>query len=328
MSVESGAPPPLAPAVAADLLETEPTFARVQALIAQPTIDLRQWVGVAVLLGIVAFGSSGVKGFVALLVVILARDVFRLAVMKSLDVVDGRLLVLPLARGIVPVGRSAAREAVSILSGPVFMMTLSLGAFVASRFSVPFTREVALASVVMAAFFLLPLKPYDGWKLLNLCLFSRWATLEAVVAAVTSTLVIVIGVWLKGWFLAAIGALQLLGVGTILRLHRAAAAFQARASATAVTDTAKLDEPTLRLLYQDTRAHFAQVVAQQATNNVPLAARTLAGFMRDVHARAVRQVPTPGASVMLMLIYFALVTYFVVGLIVAAYLAGRGATGP
>src|SRR4051794_5593552 len=93
-----------AEAVATARPEAEPTFARVQEQILTPRLDARQWVGVAVLFGIMAFSSAGVNGFVALLLVIVARDLFRLAVMRSLDVVDGRLLVLPIARGIVPVG--------------------------------------------------------------------------------------------------------------------------------------------------------------------------------------------------------------------------------
>lgn len=304
----------------------EPTFERVREVLATPRVDPAQWVGVAALFVLVALTSgSSAMSFAALLLVVLARDVFRLTVMRALDVVDGRLLVLPLARGIVPVGRSAAREAVSILSGPVFMMVLSLAAYAAARFGVVFAKEIAWSAVVMAAFFLLPLKPYDGWKLLNLCLFSRWAVLEAVVAGVTSLAVVALGIKLQAWLLAAIGALQLIGVGGVLELHRASAAFKARAGATPPADTGQLDTPTLRLLYDDTRAHFSKVVAQQAASNVGAAAKTLANFMREVHARAARQVPSTGAAVLLMLIYAALVTYFIAGVFAVMVMASPAA---
>lgn len=305
----------------APAIEAEPTFQRVQTVLGDPAAGDRSMVALLIVLAVLAYTSGGVTSALVLLSVLAARDVFRLGVMKATGSVDSRLFVLPLARGSLPIGQPAGQEAIGILAGPLFLLLLSAVAFVVERVAqVQLAHEVALTSMGLAAFFLLPLKPYDGWKVLNLCLFSRWEALETAVAVVTSLALAALAVALEAWVIVVVAVLQLFGIGWALKVQRAARVFRERAGQAPAVDTEKLEEPALRMLYDATRDQFAAAVAQQAVKTPELAAKTLVTFMREVHARAARPPVTLGTTVVLLLVYGALVTYFVVGLVVAVML--------
>ena len=301
--------------------DVEPTFLRVQTLLAASPDGDRSMVALLVVLGVLAYTSGGVTSAVVLICVLAARDLFRLAAMRAVGSVDSRMLVLPLARGSLPIGQPAGKEAVGILAGPVFLLLLSAAAFVVERVApVPFAHEVALTSVGLAAFFLLPLKPYDGWKVLNLCLFSRWEALETAVAVLTSLALAGLAFALEAWVIVVVAVLQLFGIGWALKVQRAARAFRERIGEVPAVETSKLEEPVLRSLYEATHQQFGPALAPQAVKAPDQAAKTLVAFMREVHARAARAKVTVGTTVVLLLVYGALVTYFVVGLVVAVML--------
>lgn len=308
---------------AASTGDAEPTLLRVQTLLGASPGGDRAMLPLLVVLGLVAYTSGGVTSAVVLLCVLAARDLFRLAAMRAAGSVDSRMLILPLARGALPIGQPAGREAVGILAGPVFLLLLSAIAFVVERVApVPLAHEVALTSVGLAAFFLLPLKPYDGWKLLNLCLFSRWEALETAVAVITSLALAALAFALEAWVIVAVAVLQLLGIGWALKVQRAARAFRERTGEVPAVETQRLEEPVLRSLYEATREQFGSALAPQALKAPDQAAKTLLAFMREVHARAARAKVTVGTTVVLLLVYGALITYFVVGLVVALAIAG------
>lgn len=323
MSVEAdqaAQPSQLAPAVA----EAEPTFLRVQTMLAAPLGNERSALTLVFILGLIAYTTGGVAAAVVLLGILGARDVVRFAVMKALDAVDGRMLFLPLARNAAPVGLTPGREAAVIVVGPFFFALLAGVAYVADRAAhVPQAREVAMTSVGLAFFFLLPLKPYDGWKLLNLCLFSRSAGVEAAVAAVTSVILALVAFRLELWVIMVVGVLQLFGIPIGLKIQRAAAALKARLGEVPAVDTAKLDEPVLRALYDATREQLN--LAEHAAKQPDAAAKNLATFMREVHALAARPRISAGMTALLLLVYGALITYFVAGVFIAAVFAEAGA---
>lgn len=95
------------------------------------------WSGLIVLVLVVALSSSGMLGAISLLVALLLRDLARFAVMKVVGASDGRLLVLPLVRGELPIGTPAGKEATLILAGPAFLVLASLVSFIVSRFTGP-----------------------------------------------------------------------------------------------------------------------------------------------------------------------------------------------
>ena len=91
-------------------------------------------------------------------------------------------------------------------------------------------------------------------------------------------------------------------------------------------ETAKLDEPALRVLYDATLGQFRQGMTQQAVRQPDPAARGLLNLMREVHARAAAVRVSGGVTAVLLLIYGALVTYFIVGLFVVLVLMKATAT--
>jgi uncharacterized membrane protein len=317
---QAAEPSQLAPAVA----EAEPTFWRVQTMLAAPVGNERSALTVVFILGLIAYTSGGVIGAVVLLGILAAQDLVRFLVMKALDAVDGRMLFLPLARHAAPIGLAPGREAAVIVVGPFFYALLAGVAYVADRAAhVPLASEVAATSVGLAFFFLLPLKPYDGWKLLNLCLFSRSARVEATVAAVTSVMLAFVAFTLQLWVIMVVGVLQLFGIPIGLKIQRAAAALKARLGEVPAVDTAKLDEPALRAVYDATREQLS--LAEHAAKQPDAAAKNLVTFMREVHALAARPRISVGMTALLLVVYGALITYFVAGVLIAAVFAQAGA---
>ncbi len=272
------------------------------------------WSGLVVLLLVVALSSSGMMGAVTLVVALLLRDLVRFAVMKLVGASDGRLLVLPLVRGELPIGTTAGKEATIILAGPAFLVLASLVSFIASRFTGPgLVLEFSLTSVGLAAFTLLPFKPYDGWRLLNLALFSRSVKLEAAVAVLTSLALAGIAVAIQAWILTAFALINAIATARILKLGEAAAAVRARGLDYAVPGTHELAEAPLRALYDQTTATFATTFG---TNRTPQMAKIVAQTMREVHLRVASRPPSGGVSVLLITVYGSLFAYFVIGLIV------------
>jgi hypothetical protein len=270
------------------------------------------WSGLVLLLVIVAISSSGAMGAIALIVALVLRDLVRLATMKAVDTFDGRLLVLPLVRGDLPLGTRPGREATVILAGPAFLLLSSVVAFVISRLTGPgIVLKLAHSSVGLAAFTLLPFKPYDGWRLLNLALFSRSVKLEAGVAVLTSLALAGIGIALKAWILTGFAVINAFSALRVLGLGKAADEVRALGLDYEAPATGALPEVPLRALFERTVATFFKTVKPTAAQ-APMCAQ----LMREVHLRVSKRPPTVGVSVLLVTIYGSLFASFVIGLLV------------
>lgn len=280
------------------------------------------WSGLIVLVLVVALSSSGMMGAIALMVALVLRDLARFTVMKLVGTHDGRLLVLPLVREDLPIGTTPGKEATIILAGPAFLVMSSIVTFIISRFTGPgIVLEISQISVGLAAFTLLPFKPYDGWRLLNLALFSRSVKLEAAVALLTSLALAGMGIALEAWILTVFAVINAIATMRILKLGEAAAAVGARGLDYAAPTTQELAEAPLRALFEQTTTTFA---ATFGANRTAQMAKVVAQTMREVHLRVARRPPSAGISLLLVTVYGSLLVYFVIGLIVFISLSGAG----
>lgn len=296
----------------------EARFARARALLARP--QRREWLGLALLVGLLVLTGASALDVVGLVATLLTLDVVRFTVMQATGVFDGRLLMLPLASGRLPFGASAAKEALVILSGPASLVVLSALTYLASHGTQnPFVGSLLLSSVVLAGFSLLPFKPYDGWRLLNLAIFSRSAKLEAAVSLLTSIALAVVGVLLQAWVVVVVAALNALGTQHVLAVGDAARRLEPAGLSPDVA-THGLPEPQQRLLFETVRDAFPKVAAGDDRAQ----AAVTANLMREVHLRAAARPPSVGLSTLLVFVYLSLVGYFTVGLVVV--LALRAAT--
>lgn len=269
------------------------------------------WSSLVLVVVILAVTGSSMVGAGALLAAMALRDLVRLATMKALNAFDARLLMLPFASGELPTGISPVREAIVVLIGPAFLVGLSLVTFFISQATGPgIVQELSRTSVGLALFTLLPLKPYDGWRLLNLALFSRSARVEMVVGVVTSLLLAGLSLWMQAWFLTLFAFLNLVSSQRVLKVGRAADAFK-RTGLASPLRTHELSEPGLRALYDESAKELGEPALAQKQEPQ---ARLLAGFMKEVHLRAARVTPSVGVTLVLLTVYGALLVYFVIGL--------------
>ena len=267
------------------------------------------WSGLVLLIIIVAVSGSGVLGAGALLAAVALRDLVRLAAMKAVDAYDSRLLLFPFVKGELPIGTTPGREAVIILSGPAFLVALSTVSYFVAKVTGPGIIEaLSQTSVGLAAFTLLPLKPYDGWRLLNLALFSRSAKFEMAVAVLTSLVLAGLSIALSAWFLTFFALLNLVTAPRVLKVGRAA---DQLGNVALSGNTGTLPEPELRALYDATVAHFGDGFGPKQEPQAKLCAT----LMREVHLRAARPIPSIGVSLVLVTVYVALIVYFLVGLV-------------
>jgi hypothetical protein len=82
--------------------------------------------------------------------------------------------MLPFLQEQVTPNASAGRQSLVLLSAPTLLVVVSVITWlVTSLFDGELARRLAIPIVGLALFRLLPLKPYTGWRLLNLVLFSR-----------------------------------------------------------------------------------------------------------------------------------------------------------
>lgn len=276
------------------------------------------WSGLIVLVLVVALSGSGMMGASALVVALVLRDLARFTVMKLVGAHDGRLLVLPLLRSDLPIGTTAGKEATIILAGPAFLVLSSMVTFIISRFTGPgIVLQLSLTSVGLAAFTLLPFKPYDGWRLLNLAVFSRSVKLEAAVAVLTSLALAGIGIALQAWILTGFAVINAIATVRILKLGQAAAAVSARGLDYSAPTTQELAETPLRVLFDQTTTTFS-------INRVTQMAKVAAQTMREVHLRVAKRPPSAGISVLLVTVYGSLLAYFLIGLIVVISISRPG----
>lgn len=290
----------------------DPFFTRVVQALRSNERPPGAWLGMVLLLVLIGVSSAGVMGAVALLVALALRDLARFTVMKLTDTYDSRLLVVPLVHGELPIGTTPGREAAIIMSGPAFLVGLSLVSYLVAQFTGPgVVLELSRSAVWLAAFTLLPLKPYDGWRMLNLALFSRSEKLEMAVGVLTSLALAALGAAMQAWFLVIFSVLNVAGSASVLRLGRAAKALLAQGGLDASVATGELPEPQLKALFNEVMSQFASLAARQEPQ-----LRQCVALMREVHLRVTRVPPSLGVTVVLLAVYGALITYFVIGVVV------------
>ena len=300
----------------------DPFFEQVRLVVRQgPPYEWASLITIAIVVYATTSNATSMAAFAAVLAL---RDVSLLALMRATDTFDARLLYIPLGKGEMRVGTPPGREAVAILGGPAMLVLISIVAWVAARFVGPgIVKDVAISAVGLAAFTLLPLKPYDGFRLINLALFSRSARLEVAVVIITSLLLAGLGVLTKLWFLVFVALINIATSRRVLKVEQGAEAFRASGFAS-VSVTAELPEPVLKALYDATLAAFPDAMGPKQLPQ----ARFCALLMREVHQRAGRVTPSVGVSVLLLTVYAALVLYFLIGLVVAAGLMQGDAAPP
>lgn len=304
-------PEPQNPAAPSPEPQRDAFYEAVRTLIrAGPQFEWAQLVAIIVLVYLTSPNATGMAAFAAVLAI---RDLSLLAVMRATDTFDARLLFIPFGKGELRVGISPGREAVAVLGGPAILVVLSLVTFVTSRIVGPgIVKDMAFGALGLAAFTLLPLKPYDGFRLINLALFSRSARLEVIVSIFTSLVLAAIAVATQLWFLVFV-ALVNIGVSRrVLKVEKGADLFRQSGFAS-VPVTAELPEEGVRALYTATLAAFPDTMAQKQ----PAHARFCAVLMREVHQRAGRVSPSVGVSILLLTVYAALIVYFIVGFLIA-----------
>jgi hypothetical protein len=269
------------------------------------------YTSIIVLLLIVYFTSESALSGVAFLTVIVLRELMLIALMRATGTNDARLRYIPIGKGELAVGTPPGREAVLILGGPAFLVALSVVAFVVARVVPhPFTTGLMTSSIGLAMFTLLPLKPYDGWRLLNLALFQRSAKVELAVTIVTSALLALIGVGLKAWVLLIVAFSNVMTSLRVLKLETAGERFQQTGLHTA-TSTSTLSEGGLKALYEIALSTFPESAGQRQPAN----AKMYALLMNEIHRRAGRVLPSAGVAVLLLTVYGGLVVYLVVALL-------------
>lgn len=172
-----------------------------------------EWFGVLLFVYLSYSGGGGVVGAVGALALLVVRDLVRLAVMHLLATPMRELLLLPVLRPKHEGPRVAWKEGVVIASGFFTMVVLSvvtLVVFFVTKSEV--ARQLMLSCLGISIFSLLPLYPYDGWRILNLTLFSRSGAVETAVALLTSLLAMALGAAIEAWLIVGFGVLNVVGI--------------------------------------------------------------------------------------------------------------------
>ncbi|MFT3713952.1 MAG: hypothetical protein QM817_40340 [Archangium sp.] len=302
-------PEPSAPAAPA-APASDPFFDQVRALVrAGPPAN---YSSIIVLLVIVYFTTDNLLSGLAFLSVILLRELVLIALMRITGTSDARLRYIPIGKGELAVGTTPGREAVLILGGPAFLVALSIVAFFVARVAPhPFTKGMMTSSIGLAMFTLLPLKPYDGWRVLNLALFQRSAKVELAVTILTSVLLALIGIGLKAWLLAFVAFSNVMTSLRVVKIEAAAEKFRQSPFHT-VPSSSELPDEGVRELYDVTLTTFPDTMGPKQPAN----AKVCAQLMGEVHRRAGRVLPSVGVSALLLTVYGALVAYFVIALVI------------
>jgi len=237
--------------------------------------------GLSLGLFIVAQGARSWTSILTVLGVIFFHELGHWAGMRWFGYRDLRIFFIPFFGGAASGKKEGApqwQQAVVLLLGPlpgIVVGCAMLWANLALRS--PLVQTIGAWLVAINAFNLLPLVPLDGGRLLNLLIFSRHRTLEALFLAVTSLGLVGLGSLLGAKVLMILGVIGVLLAPSQYRAARAAVALRERwpALPPRVSDA---DEPVLRDLFHEVRGYLRV----QGKN----AAKLCATAMRSVYERA------------------------------------------
>ena len=281
-----------------------------------------RWIGLAFLIVLFWVSGDGPVSLAAFLGGLLISDLGVYVIMRVAGAVDTRILILPFLKEEVTPNASAGRQSLVLLSGPTLLVVVSVVAWlVTALFDRDLARALALPIVGLALFRLLPLKPYTGWRLLNLLLFSRSKNLESVVAVATSLVLAGLAAAMQAWVLVGIALLQIAGVPATRRRRDVADRLKADTSEPFVP--LEQMSPGLRArVLSLTWAEFQRELGEVGNKNPKNCAQVLLNHARDIVATAGRVHPSAGLTVLVLGIYVALSAYFV-GAIVLLFAFSR-----
>ena len=270
-----------------------------------------RWLGLIVLIIIFWVSGDGPVSIAAFLGGLLISDLGVYVIMRVADAVDTRLLILPFLKEQVTPNASAGRQSLVLLSGPTLLVVVSVVTWlVTALFDGELARTLATPIVGLALFRLLPLKPYTGWRLLNLVLFSRSKNLESAVAVVTSLLLAGLAAAVQAWLLVGIALLQIAGVPAARRRRDVADRLKAETSEPFVPLEQMSVAFRSRVLAL-TWAEFQKELSEVASKNPKNGAQLLMNHARDIVATAGRVHPSGPLTVLVLGLYVALSVYFV-----------------
>jgi hypothetical protein len=250
-------------------------------------------------MAVLAAITAGPVGVLAVAAVLAVSDLLLLLLMRGLGVEDRTLLVLPLVRGTLAPTTLAWKEAVLVLARPAFLLLLSEASYqVAQATGGNLAAGVSKLVLWVGALLLVPMQPFDGWRLLDLGLASRARLAEVGVTGLFAVLLTVTGAARGEPVLMGLGAF--LGVATfnVLKLARAATDLQA-AGVSLEARVTELPQDTMAALRQALTVPLAASLARWRARPPETAVRVEANLLAEVYRRAARR-PTAPAGVVLL----------------------------
>jgi hypothetical protein len=262
-------------------------------------------------MAVLAAITAGPVGVLAVAAVLAVADLLLLLLMRGLGVEDRTLPVLPLVKGTLAPTTPAWKEALLALARPAFLLLLAEASFeLAQATGGHLAAGVSKLVLWVGALFLLPMQPFDGWRLLDLGLASRARLAEVGVTGLFAVLLTVAGAASGEPVLMGLGAF--LGVATfnVLKLSRAATDLQA-AGVSLEARVSELSPGTLAALRQAMALPLAANLARWRARPAETAVRVESNLLAEVYRRAARRPTAPAGVALLTLAWVAMGAAFV-----------------
>ncbi len=260
--------------------------------------------------GLVFWGQGSILAGAVVMGAFILKDLVNFALMVALEAPDPDLLMLPLLNQTRQKEVPAWKDGVVVVGGMAAMLVVSVLVLIWYR-SDPTeeARQLVYATVGVALFSLVPLYPYDGWRLLNITVFSRSLMLELVVTVITALIVALLSLLLQLWFLLVFSALALLGFGALNRQRK----IVERLRAEGVPPT-PWDAAMIRRLAEAAADGYPMAPKANAVAILPMFVQ----WMRRISTKLLTHPPGLGASFALLFVYGAIGLYSIAALVMAA----------
>jgi Zn-dependent protease len=303
---DPAAPGP-APAAPTDLRDVRTDFGPAWAAFAEAGARRRKRTALMII-GVALFalstaGQLDPAAVVILLGVLVVHELGHVAAMWVLGYRDLAVFFLPFF-GAVATGRTrhpqAWRAAVVTLAGPLPGLLLGWAIVHGWPALVLQHRDVRVAvSVVLVinGLNLLPFMPLDGGRLLNLTIFSRHPTAEALFTATAGMALAVLAFWRGWWVMALAGLATVLFFSVRRRLLRAG--HDLRGKLAGVGDPDALTQVQRETLYDAAATVYAARFSGAPRIAPERRSALLAAYMRLIFDRATLK-PVPGAAAVVL----------------------------
>ncbi|HEY0634372.1 MAG TPA: site-2 protease family protein [Gammaproteobacteria bacterium] len=184
---------------------------------------------VSAILGAVAFGLAFSWEIVPILMgVLLFHEFGHALAMRATGYRNVQVLVLPFLGAVASGHKDDAShwaKLLVLLAGPLPGLIVSiiiLHAIGDEAASHPLLLQIALMSLVLNLFNLLPFTPLDGGQIVETFLFARWPLFRFVFFILSCVVLIVVGEWLDSVALMAVALLLLMSSRRFLAIYRMA----------------------------------------------------------------------------------------------------------